>query len=98
MEFYDRLVMANLKELGIEGFTRDKSEWVIASNVFKTNFRRYQNNLSSWNSYYFNGRKYLGVKDSIELYKWHAEKDLWEYPKCYYEEGYEKFEPMVMYY
>lgn len=97
MSFYELLVEANLKELGIEGYIREESEWLIASNAYKMPIRRLKNQLCARKSYKLLDRKYIGVFEALEAYKWHSERELWEYPRCYYEDGFEIFNPAVVY-
>jgi len=97
LSFYECLVEANLKELKIEGYTKINSEWLIASNCFKMPIRLIKNYTDSVFSYNYLGRKYIGVYDALDAYKWHLENDKWDYPKFFYENGFEVFMPEVNY-
>ena len=95
--FYEQLVEVNLKELGLEGYTKVQSEWLIASNAYKMPIRLLRNKVDANYSYTYLGRTYIGVIDALNAYKWHLENDKWDYPKTVYINGFELFNPEVTY-
>jgi hypothetical protein len=84
MAFYELLVELNLKELGIEGYTKLPGDWYTVSNAHKAPMKRFTNTLNSRLSFDLNGRKYMGVDEAIEKYLWHTENGIWEHSPEYY--------------
>jgi hypothetical protein len=97
MAFYNFMVTLNLSELGISDYVQLPAEWVCVSNSAKLPVRKTTCMVNSLKSFKSFDRKYLGVLEAIDLYKWHLEQEKWEYPKHIYVNGTDYFNPTVVY-
>lgn len=90
--WYIMLVAANMKELGIEGYTMLSSIWDVASNQYKQPALQYlnpfPNTTQAYKSFTLGGRYYMGIQEALERLKWHTENDKWDYPMEQYLNGY----------